>query len=161
MTGLYLAWKEIVRKTSKGVFVNMAFNRDCPEATVVSFLPNQGRLTVIPKQSGQFYVRVPGFAPRSQVEAWRNGRKTAGVVWMGDYVTFASARKGEELTVTYPLATFDQKLVRAGKDYTFHWKGNAVTSIEPEDGVWPLFKKVPYPIPPFPYGKPEKQSAVR
>lgn len=150
MTGLYLAWKDIVRKTDQGVFVNMAFNRDCPEATVVSFLPDQGRLTVTPKQDGVFYVRIPGFVSRNQVSAWRNGRKSNRIVWQGDYVLFASARKGEELTVTYPLSTFDQKLHRAGKDYTFHWKGNALTGIEPRDGVWPLFKKIPSPIPAFP-----------
>ncbi|HLK55119.1 MAG TPA: hypothetical protein VKU00_01060 [Chthonomonadaceae bacterium] len=149
MTGLYLAWKDIVRKTDRGVFVNMAFNRDCAEATVVSFLPNQGRLTVVPKQDGLFYIRVPGFAPHDQVAAWRNGRKSSRIVWMGDYVTFASARKGEELTVTYPLVAFRQKLHRAGRDYTFHWKGNAITGLEPRDGVWPLFKQIPYPTPPF------------
>jgi hypothetical protein len=150
MTGLYLAWKEIVRKTNRGVFVNLAFNHDSPEATVVSFLPDQGRLTVTPKHAGAFYMRIPGFAPREQVQAWRNGRRCRNVVWMGDYVTFASAQKGEELTVTYPLVTGTQKVRRAGTDYTFHWKGNAVTGIEPAGGVWPLFEKIPYPTPPFP-----------
>lgn len=143
MTGLYLAWKDIVRKTDQGFFVNMAFNRDCPEAKVVSFLPDKGRLTVVPKQSGVYHIRIPGFVPRNQVLAWRNGQKMSRIAWTGDYVTFASARKGEELTVTYPLVTFDQKLHRAGKDYTFHWKGNALTVVEPKDDVLPLFKKIP------------------
>jgi hypothetical protein len=159
MTALYLAWKEIVRKTDQGVFVNMAFNRDSPEARVVSFLPDQGRLTVVPKQAGAFYVRIPGFVPHDQVSAWRNARKTDRVVWLGDYVTFASARRGEELTVTYPLITFDQKLHRAGKDYTFHWKGNALTGLEPQNDVWPLFKKIPASIPPFPGALPESSKA--
>jgi hypothetical protein len=150
MTALYLAWKDVVRKTNEGVFVNMAFNRDCAEATVVSFLPDEGRLTVVPKQAGMFHVRIPGFVPHDQVAAWRNGKKSKRITWKGDYITFAAARKGEELTVTYPLATFDQKLKRAGTDYTFHWNGNAVTGIEPKDGVWPLFKQIPYPTPAFP-----------
>ena len=149
MTGLYLAWKEIVRKTDKGVFVTMAFYRDCAEAKVVSFLPDQGRLTVTPKHDGPFYVRVAGFVPRDGVSAWRNGRKSDSVVWTGDYVTFDSARKGEELTVTYPLVKFDQQFHRAGKDYTVHWNGNTVTGIEPMDEVWPLFSKIPYPTPAF------------
>ena len=149
MTAFYLAWKEIVRKTDKGVFVNMAFNHDCAEATIVSFLPNQGRLTVVPKQDGRFFVRVPGFAPRDKVSAWQDGIKSRSVVWAGDYVTFASVRKGEELTVTYPLVNFDQKFVRAGRDYTFHWNGNALTGIEPNDGVGPMFKNIPYTTPLF------------
>jgi hypothetical protein len=160
MTGLYLAWRDIVRKTDRGVFVNMAFNRDCAEATVISFLPDQGRMTVVPRQAGRFHVRVPGFVPHDRVSAWRNGRKNSMVAWTGDYVTFAAARKGEELTVTYPLVRFDQKLHRAGRDYTFHWKGNAMTGIEPKEGVWPLFKKIPYPTPPFPHTEPVRKSAV-
>lgn len=149
MTGLYLAWKEIVRLTDQGVYVNLAFNRDCAEARIVSFLPDQGRLTVVPKQDATFYVRVPGFVPHDAVSAWRNRKKSGTVVWTGDYVTFTAAKLGEELTVTYPLAALDQQLRRAGKDYTFHWKGNTLTGIEPMDGVWPLFRKIPYPTPPF------------
>jgi hypothetical protein len=156
MTGLYLAWKDIVRKTDEGVFVNMAFNRSSAEARVISFLPDQGRLTVVPRQNGLFHVRVPGFVPHDRVSAWRNGRKSSRVTWTGDYVTFAAARKGEELTVTYPLIKFDQQLHRAGRDYTFHWKGNAVTGIEPMDGVWPLFGKIPYPTPSFPRTEPAR-----
>ena len=150
MTALYLAWKEAVRKTDSGVFVNMAFNRESPDATVVSFLPNQGRLTVVAQQKERVLrphirdlFRTIGFP------AWRNGHKSRRITWMGDYVVFASARKGEELTVTYPLIAFDQKLQRTGIDYTFHWKGNSLTGIEPIDGVWPLFKQIPYPTPPF------------
>ncbi len=117
---------------------------------MVSFLPEQGRLTVVPKQDGVCYVRIPAFVSHDQVCAWRNARKSPNVVWSGDYVRFASVRKGEELTVTYPLITFDQKLHRAGKDYTFHWKGNTLTGIAPMDDVWPLFKQIPAPIPAFP-----------
>lgn len=149
MMGLYLAWKDIVRKTDKGVFVNMAFNHDCTEARVASFLPDQGQLTVTPKQDGTFYVRVPGFAPRDRVTAWRNGQKSGSVAWMNDYVAFGDAKQGEELTVTYPLVAFSQKMRTAGVDYTICWKGNTVTGIEPKGKVWPLFDKMPYPIPPY------------
>ena len=69
---------------------------------------------------------------------------------MGDYVTFAAAKKGEELTVTYPLVKFVQKFNRAETDYTVYWKGNAVTRLDPMGSVWPLFEKIPYPIPAFP-----------
>jgi hypothetical protein len=157
MTGLYVAWRDIARKTDQGVFVNMAFNHDCAEATVVSFLPAQGRVTVVPKQSGNFYVRVPGFASHKTVATWRDGQQRDRVNWMGEYVAFESARKGEELTVTYPLVRFVQKFKRAGTDYTVSWRGNAVTHLEPRGGTWPLFERIPYPIPPFPRVNPTRQ----
>jgi len=161
MTALYLAWKDIVRRTEKGVFVNMAFNHECAEAKVVSFLPEQGRLTVVPKQSGSFYVRVPGFAPHDQVAAWRSASKAPQITWNGDYVFFPKARKGEELTVTYPLVCFDQQFHRGGKDYTFHWKGNAVTGFEPQSDTWPLFKDIPASIPPFLHSSTATRTAGR
>lgn len=52
--------------------------------------------------------------------------------------------------MTYPLVTFVQKLKRGGTDYTLSWKGNAVTRLEPMGQVWPLFKQVPFPTPPYP-----------
>ena len=47
MTGLYQAWKDLVRKTEEGIWINLAFNHESPEARVVSFLPNEGRVTVV------------------------------------------------------------------------------------------------------------------
>jgi hypothetical protein len=151
MTALYLAWKEAARKTDKGLFVNLAINRDSPDARVASFLPNLGRLTVTPKQNGRVLVRIPGFVPHGLVTAWWNGHKVTNIRWSGDYVSFSSAKKGEELTVCYPLPKFDQKLHRAGKDYTIHWQGNTLIGLEPREGVWPLFAMIPYPTPPFLY----------
>ncbi len=150
MTALYLAWKEAVRKTESGLFVNLAINRECAEATVVSFLPALGRLSITPKANGPVYVRVPGSAPRDRVQMWRNGRKGKTVSWAGDYVLFSSAKRGEELTVTYPLQAFDQTMNRAGKTVTIHWKGNTVTGIDSGGEVWPLFTSTPYTTPPFP-----------
>ena len=117
---------------------------------MVSFLPDQGRVTVVAKQSGTFHVRIPGFASHDMVATWRNGHKDERVTWMGDYVSFLSAKQGEELTVTYPLVTFVQKLKRGDTDYTVSWKGNAVTRLEPMGKIWPLFKQVPFPTPPYP-----------
>ena len=187
MTALYLAWKDTVRRTDAGVWVNLACSRDAPEARVVSFLPGQGRVTVVPKRGDTFRIRVPAFVPRDQVMAWRNGRLCAlpvsgnsnalpgsatgsavpvsasqagGVAWQGDYVVFPAARKGEELTVTYPVGSFVQKVNRAGRDYAFCWKGNALERIEPNNGVWPLFTTVPYRTPPFAPAKAVKLDAT-
>jgi hypothetical protein len=150
MTALYRGWKGIVTKSDAGVFINLALNSEAPEAKVVSFLPDQGRVTVVAKQEGTYYLRVPGFAPRSQTAAWRNGNKEAQPEWKDDYVRFVGVTNGEELTVTYPLVTFVQRLKRAGTDYTINWKGNQVMSISPRGKVWPLFEKTPFPTPAYP-----------
>jgi hypothetical protein len=159
MTGLHLGWKSIVTKTPAGVFINLALNTDTPAARVVSFLPDQGRVTVVAKEAATYNLRVPGFAPRERAEAWRGGKKVR-LAWNGDYVHFASVQPGEELTVTYPLVGFVQKMKRGGTDYTIQWKGNEVASVSPKGRVWPLFEKVPFPTPPYPgqLGPVQKQS---
>lgn len=149
MVGMFDGWNHIVTKNNEGIFVNMALNRDAPEGTVVAFLPEQGRVTTVAKEAATYHLRIPGFAPREEVKAWRNGRKEKTLIWKGDYVAFASARRGDELTVTYPLVTFVQKTKRAGTEYTIHWKGNTVTSLTPKGKVWPLFERVPFATPPY------------
>ena len=151
MTGLYQAWKDLVRKTEDGVRVNLAFNHECPEARVVSFLPDTGRVTVVPRIAGDFHIRIPGFAPWNSVRAFR-GRsecKQVEVIQKGEYIVFPNAQAGEELTVTYPLVEFIQKTKAGGKDLEIRWKGNLVTGLSPKGKVWPLFEEVPYPTPPF------------
>jgi hypothetical protein len=103
---------------------------------------------VVAKQASTYQVRVPGFVRREKVQAWRNGKEVP-LAWNGDYVQFASVRAGDELTVTYPLIEFVQKLRRGGVDYAVHWKGNAVTGLSPRGKVWPLFEKIPFPTPPY------------
>ena len=151
MTGLYQAWKELVRKTDEGVWVNLAFNHDSPEARVVSFLPEVGRLTTVARIAGDYHIRIPGFVPWDSVRAFRSrlGSKPVEVIRKGDYVVFPTARAGEELTVTFPVVDFIQKTKAGGKDLEIHWKGNLVTGVSPGGKVWPLFEEVPYRTPPF------------
>jgi hypothetical protein len=156
MTGLYQVWKDAVRKTEEGVMVNLALNHESPEARVVSFLPDEGRVTVVARIAGDCHVRIPGFAPWNSVRAFR-GRpesKQVEVIRKGEYVVFPNAEAGEELTVKYPVVDFIQKTKAGGKDLEIHWKGNRVIGLSPKGKVWPLFDEVPYPTPPFrPLGK--------
>ena len=151
MTGLYQAWKDLVRKTEEGVWINLAFNRESPEARVVSFLPNEGRVTVVAQIPGDYHLRIPGFAPWNSVRAFRgrSDSQQVDLIRKGEYVVFPNAVAGEELTVTYPLVEFVQKMKAGGKDLEIHWKGNLVISLSPKGKVWPLFGEVPYLTPPF------------
>jgi hypothetical protein len=151
MTGLYQAWKDLVRKTDEGVWINLAFNRESPEARVVSFLPEVGRVTVVARIAGDFHIRIPGFAPWNSVRAFRgrSDSRQVDAIRKGEYVVFPKALAGEELTVTYPLVDFIHKTKAGGKDLQIHWKGNLVIGLSPKGKVWPLFEEIPYFAPPF------------
>ncbi len=138
MRALHISWHNVVTRSPKGVYVNMSFDRDAPEAQVQSFAPEAGRLSVVVKKPADFFIRPPSWATRSQVKAWR-GNKQATAEWNGDYIKFAKAAKGESLTITYPVPTFKQTVEIAGKTYTYRWIGNTVTGVEPASAVMPIF----------------------
>ena len=138
MRTLHIAWRNVVTESPEGVFVNLSFNRDAPQARVVSFAPGVGRLTVVAKTSADFLLRPPSWTLRNEVKAYRGGRQ-APVVWKGDYVKFEHAAKREELTITFPVLRFRQTVEVAAQTYAYYWAGNTVTRVEPRAEVMPLF----------------------
>ena len=161
---IYTAWKNTVVEDARGVWINMGFNRESPAVTVRSFLPTLGRLSATPHKQGDFHLRPPSWAPREKVQAFRNG-KSATPVWQGDYVLFAKATPGEELTIVYPLPEFVQKLGVGGKletqrPYQVRWRGNACLGVEPRAAEFPFFEDVISLLPEPPAAKAADGNAV-
>lgn len=79
---IYIGWKNIVTESPEGVFINLSFNTDKPQAKVISFLPTKGQLTVLVKDKGNknFFLRPPAWAPREKVKSYRNG-KLVDITW--------------------------------------------------------------------------------
>jgi hypothetical protein len=155
MRTLHSVWSNVVTETAKGVFVNMHFNRTTPQARVVSFLPYTGRLTVAARKAGDFFLRPPSWALRDEVRAYRNG-KPVEPVWSGpahEYIRFVKATPDEELSITYPLIEFSQKMTTSEepfqKQFTVNWLGDTVTGIEPKGPCVPMFTHVPRPLPTY------------
>jgi hypothetical protein len=146
MRSVYIAWKNVVCKSKDGVRVNVCFNRDAPEARVVSFAPFVGRMTVVAKTSDTYFVRPPSWAPRGQVTAYRGETKIA-TTWKGDYVVFDGVKPGNELTIAYPLPRFRQKIEVGGGTFDYQWLGNTVLAVEPRGEGLPLFTKTPRELP--------------
>ena len=146
MRAIYTAWKNAVTEDPRGVWVNMSLSRESPAVTVRSFLPAVGRLSATPHKPGDFHLRPPSWAPRGMVQAFRNG-KSSTPVWQDDYVLFANAASGEELTIAYPLPEFLQKVGVGGKleeqrPYRVRWRGNTCLSVEPRAAEFPFFEDV-------------------
>ena len=148
MRTLYTAWNNEVLETPRGVEVNLYFDVDRPAAKVVSYLPREGRMTVVAKKAADFYLRPPSWASRKDVKAYVDG-KAVEVVWAGDHIKFVAVQPKQELTMTYPLIDFRQHLTVAGQEMTYHWLGNTVMGVEPQ-GILPIFTQVPRPLPKLP-----------
>jgi hypothetical protein len=141
MRTLHIAWRNVVTESPAGVFVNLLFNREAPQARVVSLAPEVGQLTVIVKKPADFFLRPPSWTPRADVKALR-GSKEVPPVWKGDYVKFENLSKDEELTITFPVLRFSQRVEVASRSYIYHWMGSTVTGVDPAGEDLPLFAKV-------------------
>ncbi len=140
MRALAIAWRNVVTETAEGVFVNLGFDRDAPQARVVSFAPSTGRLTVIARKAATFYLRPPSWAARDRVRAFRDSAEVASV-WKGDYLVFERAAPGQELTIAWPLISFKQTVTAGGGQFTYEWLGNTVLSVDPPGKDLPLFRR--------------------
>ena len=160
MRAIHTIWQQTIAHWSAspfgpaGVYVNMSINRDSPWGRVVSFMPEQGRITVQAHVAESFYLRPPHWAPRARVLAFRNGLPLA-TRWSGDYVCF-DALPGDEVTITYPLFAFTQRVAGLWPNCApdlqmiFAWLGNMVVSADPPAEHTPLFTGAPRQLPPAP-----------
>ena len=138
MRSLHIAWRSVVNRSNKGVFVNLSLNRESPDAIINAHTPDKGRLTATVKKPGDFYLRPPTWTTRSKVKAFR-GDKEIPAVWYGDYIEFPNTAHGDILTIEYPVLTFKQTIQVAGGTYTYRWCGNTVIGVEPTASALPLF----------------------
>jgi hypothetical protein len=146
------AWANTVTKDEGGIFVNMSFNHETPELKVISYVPEQGRLTVAAKTNlPNIYLRPPSWVPKKEVKCFSNG-KNEPITWTGDYVRYDDVKRGDELTITYPLVSFTQTIVIAKgtpieKKYTQQWFGNTLMGIEPKGKRIPFLYGFPQRLP--------------
>lgn len=146
MRAIHIAWSHVVAETRRGIEINMALNRDHPAARVMSFLPHEGKITVQARRNADFYLRPPSWTLRKAVQAYVDG-KASKPDWEGAYVRFAGVKSGQQLTITYPLVDFSQRVTIAGKTYNYRWIGNTVLGVEPAGTILPLFAQVPRQLP--------------
>lgn len=141
--GAYAIWAETVTGDAGETRINMAFNRKSQLVNVVSCLPYCGELDVAVKTARRVLVRIPQWTSKNEVKLYVN-RIPIITQWDGDYVVFTQTKRGEYLTVTYPLRIAIIKETvgsLAGIEYTERWRGNTIVDISP-GGKWiPMFQR--------------------
>jgi hypothetical protein len=160
MRAIHTAWMNTVDRDEEsplgpgGVYVNSSFSRESKWGRVVSFLPEQGRLTVKAAVKDTFFVRPPHWTPREAVRAFVGTQRVAPV-WSGAYLRF-DAQPGDELTITYPLIEFTHEVsglwpaAAPELHVSFQWLGNTVVGSTPAPKGTPLFARTARLLPPPP-----------
>lgn len=133
-------WSQTVTGDKKETRVNLAFNHDSPLVKVVSCLPHRGELNVFAKDARRVLVRVPSWTKKPDVQAFV-GKRSVKVQWDENYVVFGKTKRGQQLTVTYPLRIAEVREPMQGVVYTERWRGNTIVDISPP-GKWiPMFQR--------------------
>ena len=165
MRAIHTAWSQVIDQLPEsklgpaGVYVNLALNRDSKWGRVVSFFPDEGRMTVKSGAKDRFFLRPPHWAPRDKVRAFV-GNRAIPIQWSGAHVRFDGVNPGDEVTITYPLLSFTQDVEGLWEKapnlkMKFVWLGNMVVSSDPAPTGTPLFTGKPrrLPNPPETSGK--------
>ena len=125
--------------------VNLAFDRDAPQAGVRWAMPRRGQLAVTAKADADFLLRA-GLGARSAVRASQRQARGCPLGRAGHGLRPLSARKpGETLEIAWPLVKFTQRVSHkiyggtAERSYVYTWIGSMVTAVDPPGQWLPLY----------------------
>ncbi len=146
MRSIYYAWKYAQQTDDSGVTVYIPIDSETDSAKVETNLPNEAKIAVTMKTSASLKVRVPSWVNRESVTVTINGEK-ADFSFKGtanNYVCLEELNIGDVVIVEYELVDFYQKITvnycgLEPKEYTYHWIGNTVASVEPKGEYLPIY----------------------
>jgi len=140
---LYYIWDAIVTAKGTDAQVNLLLNRASPWLDVDSHLPYEGKVVITNKTARTVSVRIPEGTAREQVVCDVNGKKQE-TAWSGSYVDVDRLKKGDVVTIEFPLAEKSLFRVIGDVPYRLALKGNTVVDIDPQGTIYPLYQRDHY-----------------
>jgi hypothetical protein len=157
MRAIYTVWSNIHREWTddrgqKTVYVNMNVPIDFTSAQMIPCPPDAGRMAIVARESADFRLRPPAWVPRETVRAWVDGERVQAQ-WEGAYIAFDGANPGDQLAITYPLATYSQD-VAIFEDpnlvVSYSWEGITAIGVDPAGKDFPMHIGKRQTLPPGP-----------
>jgi hypothetical protein len=132
---LFIAWKNAARFENQTLSVHLHIDKLLPQAEIRGYQPWQGLLTVALKETCRVRVRIPDFIAPSAMGVESGGSKVPTSVF-GNYLELGQRRRGEKLTITYPLPLSTEEIEIGNPEfqhyrYRVRWKGDTVVKMEP------------------------------
>ena len=139
---IYYCWEHILDYKDGQLSVNLLLNRASRWSDVYSYIPYHGRVDVkVKEEIGNVRVRAPEWvtAQDTQLKCIVNGAPRS-VQWNGRYVGIGTAKRGDVISVTFPIPERTVKERIGPVTYTLVIKGNTVLSIDPPGRNGPLYQ---------------------
>ncbi len=132
------ALEHIVTNTGTAINVNLLFDADTPDAKVISSLPRDGKLTVLPKRAGILRVRIPENIVPGSLTVMLDGTERTPVVKDG-FLTL-TVLSFDVVTLIFTPAEITYHTHYIDTDYTVTKRGEQTVSVTPIDGIYPLYE---------------------
>jgi len=139
---IYYCWEHILDYKDGQLSVNLLLNRASRWSDVNSYIPYHGRVDVKVKEDiANVRVRAPEWvrAQDPQLMCTVNGAPRS-VRWNGRYVGIGTTKRGDVISVTFPIQERTVKERIGPATYTLVIKGNTVLSIDPPGRNGPLYQ---------------------
>ena len=140
---LYWIWDSILTKEAGKIQVNLLLNRASPWLDVDSHLPYEGKVELKIKEAEEVAVRIPEWTDRQEVSCKVNGQAQE-FAWSGNYVEVGDLKRGDRVSVEFPMREKTFFRVISGFPYKLTIKGNSVVEIDPKGKLHPLYLRDRY-----------------
>ncbi len=142
---LYWIWDSILTHQNGKVRVNLLLNRASPWLDVDSHLPNEGKVALKVKEAKEVAVRIPEWTDRQKVSCKVNGQGQE-LTWSGNYVEVGDLKRGDRVSVEFPMREKTLFRVIGRLPYKLTIKGNTVVEIDPKGKINPLYQRDQYKL---------------
>ena len=140
---LYSVWRDMIAFEDGKLTVNLLFNRASQWADIDSYIPYTGRVDFKIKKKIDLAARLPEWVDLDAVKVSINN-KDIEPIFEGRYAQIGKLKKGQVVTMTFPIAERTEKFNIEGFDYTFVIRGNDVVSVDPPGKYYPMYQRGHY-----------------
>ena len=136
---LWIVWDRSVECRPGRIIVNIPVDKTVPEAVVTMEYPNQGKISVIPKENSDVAIRLYD---------WMGDKLTGKINGDGceflienNLVVFKNVFAGACVELEHEIETKEKKETVMGTDFTVRWRGCDVVDILPHGEHMRLYQR--------------------
>lgn len=141
---LYYIWEHMLNYRDGELSINLLLNRPSEWVDLHSHIPYTGLVEVnVKKLLKHLRIRIPQWVQPRQVRCVVNNRQRR-LSWDGRYALVGPAKRGDKVTLTFPIAERHEMVHIEKQSYYFTIKGNDVVDVYPRGQFCPLYQRNSY-----------------
>lgn len=134
-------YRHVAVRNESGLTVNFHFNYNDKNVSIISQRSNLGKVTIMPKEKLNVFIRIPQWTPQESVQIIVCG-KTIPLKMIGDFAYIPRTLMSEqpEIIVSYGLPAKTTIDAINGSEYQYQWRGDDIVGVIPNTSVRPFYK---------------------